>query len=450
MKRISVIVLSFVIILAAVMLSGCAGGTTTLTATTTATSTQVATTTATSTATATATTTAVTTQTLKPKTLTFGIVTPLTSPAANVAMNYERAVQMAMADQNAKGGVTIGGQPYTLSAIVRDDKFDQATAKSLANEMVFNDKVPVIFGPSQVEGPAMQDITNANKVLMFCMSPTPDMCNTKYPYNFFAGGIVSQQYDTVLQYIKQYYPDAKKVVTFYADLPDYPLETGGAKDMCQYYGFDWLGAVKFPTSTTDFSPFAQQLMAKNPDIIDLSGGGGATGSMEGTIVNQIRQAGYTGIIMMPTVPPPGIMNTVPKQYLNKIVTNDINPDGSVVTSEYKDLITRYQQQYGQLPIDFFVQAYNVVSAFFQFLNTQNTMDTQQWMQNFATYKWKGVFGEDAEWVGEPIFGINRAMLTNFWASEWKDGTLATDYAPKLPLELWTSSSGTTATWYPKE
>jgi ABC-type branched-subunit amino acid transport system substrate-binding protein len=343
---------------------------------------------------------------------------------------------MAMADQNAKGGVTIGGQTYTLADIVRDDKFDQATAKSLANEMVFNDKVPVIFGPSQVEGPAMQQITNDNKILMFCMSPSPDMTKPDYPYNFFAGGIVSQQYDTVLQYIMKYYPNAKKVVTFYADLPDEPLEVGGAQQMCKYYGFDWLGVEKFPMATTDFSPFAQKLIAYNPDIIDLSGGGGATGSLEGTIVTQIRQAGFNGIIMMPTVPPPGIMDTVPKEYLNKIVTNDINIDGPIVSPEYKELVTRYHQQYGEWPIDFFVQAYNAVYPFFQFLNTQNTMDTQQWMENFANYKWTGVFGEQAQWVGKPLYGINRCLMTNFWASEWKDGVLTTDYAPNLPTQLW--------------
>jgi len=415
----------------------CSSTTTTTTATVTKTA-AAQTTTATATATATTTATATKTAAAETKTLTIAIVTPLTNFAVNVSMNFERAVIMAIDDQNAKGGVTIGGQNYNLAYIVRDDKFDTATAKSLAEEMVFNEKVPVIFGPSQNEGPALQPTTNENKVLMFCMSPIPEMCKPEYPYTFYLGGIQSQQYATVMEYITKFYPDAKKVVSFYGDLSDEPAQSAAAKQMCDYYDLEWSGMVKFPASTTDFAPYAQKLMAYDPDVIDLSGCGGALGSLEGTMVKQFREAGYTGIIDMPTVPPPGIMDTVPAEYMDKIVTNDININGSIVSAEYKSLVTRFQTQYNELPIDFFVQAYNGASAFFEFLDTQSTMDTEQWMQNFANYKWTGVFGEDAQWVGEPIFGINRALMTNFWTSEWKNGVLDTSYVNNLPTELWIS------------
>ena len=66
------------------------------------------------------------------------------------------------------------------------------------------------------------------------------------------------------------------------------------------------------------------------------------------------------------------------------------------------------------------------------------MDTERWMEEFAEYEWKGVFGEDAKWVGDPMFGIDRTLLTNFWASEWTDGELGTDFVATLPLEIWIS------------
>lgn len=379
-----------------------------------------------------------TSSSVEAKTFNIAIITPLTGAAANVAKNYERGVEMAITDQNAKGGISIAGQKYKLNAIVRDDKFDPATGKSLANEVIFNDNVKVIFGPSQVEGAAMQDLTNQNKVLMFSMSPNPDMTNPKLPYNFFVGGIPQQMYSTVLNYVKKYYPDAKKMVTFYANLPDAQTWTAAAKQMAQVDGFDWLGYEQFPMGTSDFSPFAQKLMAYNPDIIDLSGGGGATGSLLGTIVTQIRQAGYNGIIIMPTVPPRGIMSTVPKQYLNKIVTNDVNIDSPIVTTVYRDLFNRYNQKYNEWPINLMPIAYNAASAFFQFLNGQKTMDTQQWIQDFSNYTWQGVFGLPAKWIGQPMFGINRALIVNYWCSEWKDGTLESNYTYQGSNALWES------------
>jgi branched-chain amino acid transport system substrate-binding protein len=373
------------------------------------------------------------------KTLDIAIVAPLTGPAANVGTNYQRAVEMAIEDINAAGGVTIAGQKYVLSAIVRDDKFDEATAKTIAEEMIFNNGVKVIMGCSQKEGPAVVQTTNANKTILFSMSPTPQMQNPDLPYDFALGGIVTQQYATVLDYVKKYYPTAKTMVTLYADQNDAPLETGGAKTMAEYYGLTYLGYELFPfPTTTDFAPFAQKLMTYNADIIDLSGCGGATGALEGTMIKQIREAGFKGIILQPTVPPPGIMETIPAEYLYKIVTNDININGSIVTDTYRNLVNRYHVKYGDWPIDFLAQAYNGVHAFFTFLNGQDSMDTQKWMEGFANYKWTGVYGEAAQWVGKPDFGINRALMTNFWASEWKNGVLETEYVATLPTQLWIS------------
>lgn len=436
MKRIVIAVLGIVTILTVVILSGCTNSSTsTITATSTAITTALSTSTTVATTTETSTSTA--TQTATPKTLKIGIVTPLTGSAANVATNCERAVEMAIADQNAKGGVTIGGQPYTLAAVVRDDKMDPATAKSIANEMVFDLKVPVVFGPAPPEMPALQQILNDNKVLTFGMLASPQTCTPDYPYSFFMS-FLDGEYATVTEYVAKSYPDAKRVISFYADLPDEPMAEASAKEMCQYYGLNWLGMVKFPVSTTDFSPYVQKLMSYKPDVIDLSACGGAVGPLEGTITAQIRQSGYTGLIMMPLTPPPGIMNTVPKEYLNKIVTNNTNLDGPVVPAGYNDLINRYFTQYGEEPNDSFVQDYSVAAAFLQFLNTQSTMDTQQWMKNFANYKWttSGFGKQQFQWIGTPTFGINRVVLSNFWTSEWKDGVLDTDYLNDLPVQLW--------------
>jgi len=35
------------------------------------------------------------------------------------------------------------------------------------------------------------------------------------------------------------------------------------------------------------------------------------------------------------------------------------------------------------------------------------MDTTKWMEGFANYRWKGLYGKEAAWIGKPMFGINR-------------------------------------------
>jgi hypothetical protein len=53
--------------------------------------------------------------------------------------------------------------------------------------------------------------------------------------------------------------------------------------------------------------------------------------------------------------------------------------------------------------------YNVMTAMFEFLNTQNTMDTTAWMQGFAKYRWQGIMGFESSWIGEVGDGINRRI-----------------------------------------
>ena len=370
-------------------------------------------------------------------TLDIGIATALTGPAGSVGTNIQRGVEMAIADQNAAGGVTIAGKRYLLNGIVRDNKFDPATGKINAEELVYKLKVKAIFGPLPIESPSMQTIANDNKVLMFLCSP--HMTTPKQPYCFSLGSITSNQYATVLEYLKEYYPDAKSVVSFNPDTADSVMYMADAKKMFDYYGLNFLGDETFPFPvTTDFAPFVQKLNTYNADIIDLALCGGTAGPLVATMVKQIRESGFEGIILMPTIPPTDIMVTLPQQYLNKIITNDINIDGPIVTNAYRDLINGYVEQYKEKPIDIFAQTYNPAYAFFKFLDGQKTMDTTQWMEGFANYEWESVYGEHSQWVGEPFYGINRALLANFWASEWKNGKLETNFVAKLPLELWVS------------
>jgi ABC-type branched-subunit amino acid transport system substrate-binding protein len=367
-----------------------------------------------------------------PKTLEVGIATPLSGPVGFLGANYQNAVLLAIENQNKKGGVTIGGQKYMLKAIIRDDKFDPAVGKTVAEELVYDKKVKVIFGPTMVEAGAMQAITEPNKVLLFCMAPMPGLTSPEHPYSFFAGGYPAKQMAVGASYIKKFYPKAKTAVSTYGDIPDAPLYFGTAKAIYGQYGFTWLADEQYPYNITDFAPIVARIMAKKPDMVNITGSGGGMGPLMGLFTKQLREGGFKGIIWMPTVPPPGIMDTVPKAYLTKIVTNDIALDSPIVSQAYKDVYNQYVKEFGTKPIDFFSEAYNGVNAFFEFLNTQDTMDTTAWMEGFANYRWQSIFGYEASWIGKPVFGINRFLVNSLWVSEWKNGKLETNFVAPIP------------------
>jgi ABC-type branched-subunit amino acid transport system substrate-binding protein len=371
-----------------------------------------------------------------PKTLTVGIAVPLTGPVAHIGTHYQNAALLAIENQNAEGGVTIAGQKYKLDFIIRDTKYDPAVGKTVAEELVYNKKVKFIVGPTQVEAMGMQPVTEANKVLLFGMSPVPGLCAPDKPYSFWLGGFPPKMYILGATYIHENYPEAKTVASIYPDVPDAPPWIESVQAVCQQYGLDWLGGEKFPYTITDFMPVISRVLDKNPDIIDTVMTGGVMGGLSCLLVKQLREAGFEGVIWMPAVSPPGTMEeAVPQKYRTKIVTNDINVGSPIVSQTYKDLYAQYVKEFREKPMDLFPEAYNGVKAFLEFLDGQDTMDTEVWMEGFAKYRWQGIFGHEEYWVGKPVYGINRFLLASLWCSEWKDGKLQTNWLAPIPYEM---------------
>jgi len=193
---------------------------------------------------------------------------------------------------------------------------------------------------------------------------------------------------------------------------------------------------KFPSTTPDFAPVISRALAKKPDIIDTASTPGSMGALCALLIKQLREAGFNGIIMMPGNPPPGVMEeVVPKQSLTKIVNLDVNPDSPMVSKTYRDVYYRAKSKYNEVPASLLLQCYDIPKAFFEFLNTQNTMDATAWMESFAKYHWQGIWGIDSYWVGKPQIGINRLTLRSGWCSEYKDGKLETNFDAPIPYDM---------------
>ena len=372
-----------------------------------------------------------------PKTLDIGIATPLTGPAAHLGANIRNGALFAIDDQNAQGGVTIAGQKYLLNPIVLDTKMNAATGKVVAEQLVYEKKVKVVIGPFIDDAIGAQPVLESNKILSFIVTPsTKDMTGPNRPFTFFFSGPIPQMFNTVTAYVQKFYPNVKTVVSMVPDLPDTPMFLNSSQMMCKLYGLNWVDVEKFPFGTTDFSPFITRALAKKPDAIDTNSTGGNMGGLCAQLIKQLRQAGYQGVIYVPALPPPGaVEEVVPENYRTKIVTNDIDWEASIVSNAYRDLCRRYVKKYNMPPIDMVGQVYHVAKPFFEFLNGQKTMDTTKWMEGFANYRWKGLYGKEAAWIGKPMFGINRMPFRASWASEYINGKLQTKWEAPIPMDL---------------
>jgi branched-chain amino acid transport system substrate-binding protein len=374
-----------------------------------------------------------------PLTLDIGVASPVTGPTASLGIQMRNGALMAIEDTNAKGGVTIGGQKYRLNPITMDTKADPKEGKAVADQLVFDKKVKIIIGPSIEDAIAIQQVTEANKVIGIFLQPImPEMSTASKPYTFFTPGPLQQFYDITVNYIAKNYPKSKTMVSVMPDLVDSPTFSGPAKKMCDLYGLTWVRAELFPIQTKDFAPLISKITAGNPDIIDTASTGGKLGGLCAVLIKQIREAGYKGLIMVPASPPESAMKgVIPEQYRTGIVINDINPESKIVPSSYPDLRRRLTEKFPKEPPEnITMKIYNVSMGFFQFLNGQSSMDTTAWMQGFAEYRWKNPWGQESFFCGKPIWGINRMCFGSTWVSEYINGAYETKAEMPINMDMY--------------
>ena|SRR3989344_4856 len=136
----------------------------------------------------------------------IGFIGPLTGDAANIGQNAKAAVEIAVSEVNAAGG--INGRP--LEVIYEDGKCNGKDAANAANKLINIDKTPIILGgacsseTSSFTGLAEQTKT---AVLSYCSSaPTitaaGDYIFRDYPSDTFQGAFAANYIKNVLQKTK--------------------------------------------------------------------------------------------------------------------------------------------------------------------------------------------------------------------------------------------------------
>lgn len=103
---------------------------------------------------------------LSSKTINFGATFPLTGEVASYGQKAKRGIEMAVEDQNAKGGL-LGKQ---IVVDFQDDRNDKKEAVSIMTKFATIDKVPVVFG-SAGSSVSLAIVPLANRYKVILISP---------------------------------------------------------------------------------------------------------------------------------------------------------------------------------------------------------------------------------------------------------------------------------------
>src|SRR5439155_1436066 len=145
------------------------------------------------------------------KTLSIGVLGPLSGGAASYGVELVRGAEMKADEINKAGGLKVGGDVYKIKIVSYDHKALAADAATAANKLVFQDKVKYIIGNAVgATCNAVQTVTEPEKVLFSFVCWVTSNLGPDKPYSFRAMLSQCEVADPFYRCAKEKHPTGKR------------------------------------------------------------------------------------------------------------------------------------------------------------------------------------------------------------------------------------------------
>jgi branched-chain amino acid transport system substrate-binding protein len=351
------------------------------------------------------------------ETLKIGALVTLSGAGAAWGQALLHGAELAADEVNAKGGLDVGGKKYKVQVIPYDDKYQANEGVTVANRLVFEDKVKYMIGPvGSAVHLAIQPITEKNKVIVMTLSFSSKALRADTPFTFrpnvTTGEISQPQIDWVVK--------ARNIKRLGALFPN--DETGQSMSMDIATAYQKAGATLtakefFERDRVDFVPLLTRILATKVDAIELDGNSPTTA---GLIVKQARELGFTGAIIRTGGPATQeIINVAGKQAAEGLLVHTPIDPAKPSVKAYSDL---YAAKYKHPMNGFSPAFYDGTRMMFQAMRKAGSVtDSDKVRLELEKIKtFSGALGE-LSWTGKTMYGIDHQLSAPFYVAEVKDG-----------------------------
>jgi branched-chain amino acid transport system substrate-binding protein len=192
----------------------------------------------------------------------IGAVLALTGPGAGLGQAERNGIQLAEKAINDKGGVK--GRP--LKILIEDDGSKADIAKSKAENLIFNEKVVAMIGPSLTASTgAVAAITNAQGIPQLAITGLGPPIELTYKSLYHLMPPQTLNAKAMLEYTTKGLK-AKKVGVLH-DSGYGQLVTNALQAQASAYGIEFVATEKFEVGATDVSTQAAKIRAANPEVV---------------------------------------------------------------------------------------------------------------------------------------------------------------------------------------
>jgi len=335
------------------------------------------------------------------ETVKFGAILGLTGNSGSLGEDTKNGIQLAIDEQNAKGGLL--GKKIVLD--VQDSKTDGNTGVSIAKKMLESggEKPIGIYTQSSAVSMPVKPVAEKSKTIMFAISGADKLLEkSKYVFRNWANpgtagnAIVSFMNDSL---------KSKSIGVFYCNNDYGKSMQKYVSDDCSSKGISVAFSTAYDEKDGDYKSLITEYVFKNKklDCIYTVGLGGGLG----TLTKQIREAGYTEkIISDITAPYPNVLNAAGDAgkgmyYLDFAYNNN---SSSASQKQYEDA---FVNAYSKEPLNFSVVSYEVMKLFFKAIENANSFDSDKVVSELNKIQnYPGVFGNTSILNNEVIYSLD--------------------------------------------
>jgi branched-chain amino acid transport system substrate-binding protein len=224
------------------------------------------------------------------KKLPYGLLIPLSGPAAAFGPPERASVETAVDRINNRGGIKVGGDTYKLDLHVYDTAFDPTKAVSKVREAISKDGIKFLGIDGGVITSAVQPITDSSGVLFSALAAGDKFFGKAHPLAFRDYYSIPDSLAAGLTYLKPKLGPKPKLVDLYPD--DDVARSFAPQSVAKAKALGYSATSIFVgRDLTDFNSVLTKALALKPDVMDF---GVMPPSQYAVIVEQSRQLGYKG------------------------------------------------------------------------------------------------------------------------------------------------------------
>jgi branched-chain amino acid transport system substrate-binding protein len=342
----------------------------------------------------------------------IGAIMPISGPMSVVGISFIRAYESFFETVNEQGGLKVGDTTYKFEVIGEDSKANPESTTTAARKLVYKDKVKYVFGAIlSANAAAIYQVCGPAKVghVISWIDVVPD-----HPGDVSANKplavrpVISSDspYEMDYKYLKENYPDAKRLVLVFPDL-GYDKMIARAKALAAQYDLEVVGLVPWEDSTPEFASVYTKALAYKPDAIHSM-----LTALAGTQLKNARELGFKGPFFTDTpLGPEVILMQAGPEASYDVFCNGMHMKSP--TPKMKEIMDFWQKKYEEPMMSLSITGWNEAWVLFQAMKKASSVEPDKVMAAFdqmtAPGSLKTLYG-DARMGGKKRFGTDRVLI----------------------------------------